>query len=63
MSQATFNVLNVKFLSRGETAELLHVTDVTFNNWEKQNILMPKRIGRRVLYKDSAVLNKLDQAA
>lgn len=52
-----------KFLSRSETADMLHVTEVTLNNWEKQNILVPKRIGRRVLYKESDVLDKLDQAA
>lgn len=63
MGQTPFNVSNEKYLSRSETADMLHVTEVTLNNWEKQNILVPKRIGRRVLYKESDVLDKLDQAA
>ncbi|WP_365969418.1 helix-turn-helix domain-containing protein, partial [uncultured Algibacter sp.] len=46
-----------------ETAKLLHVTEVTLNNWEKKNILVPKRIGRRVLYKEGDVLERLDHAA
>lgn len=63
IGQTIFNVSQEKFLSRSETAELLHVTEVTLNNWEKQNILVPKRIGRRVLYKESEVLNRLNDAA
>ena len=57
-----FNVSQEKFLSRSETAELLHVTEVTLNNWEKKNILIPKRIGGRVLYKETDVLSRLDDA-
>jgi DNA-binding transcriptional MerR regulator len=63
MGQTPFNVSNEKYLGRSETAEMLHVKEVTLNNWEKQNILVPKRIGRRVLYKESDVLSRLDDAA
>lgn len=62
MGQTTFNVSQEKYLSRSETAELLHVTEVTLNNWEKKNILIPKRIGGRVLYKETDVLSRLDYA-
>ena len=63
MGQMTFKVPHEKYLSRSEIADLLHVTEVTLNNWEKQNILIPKRIGRRVLYKESEVFEKLDHTA
>ena len=63
MGQTTFNNSHEKYLSRSETAKLLHVTEVTLNNWEKKNILVPSRIGRRVLYKEAEVLDRLDHAA
>jgi DNA-binding transcriptional regulator YiaG len=63
IGQTTFNNSHEKYLSRSETAKLLHVTEVTLNNWEKKNILVPKRIGRRVLYKEGEVLERLDHAA
>jgi len=63
IGQTTFNVSHEKYLSRSETAKLLHVTLVTLNNWEKKNILVPSRIGRRVLYKETKVLERLDHAA
>ena len=63
IGQNTFNVSHIKYLKRSETAKLLHVTLVTLNNWEKKNILVPSRIGRRVLYKEAEVLERLDHAA
>ena len=63
IGQTTFNVSHEKYLSRSETAKLLHVTEVTLNNWEKKNILVPSRMGRRVLYKEAEVLDRLDHAA
>jgi isopropylmalate/homocitrate/citramalate synthase len=63
IGQTTFNNSHEKYLSRSETAKLLHVTEVTLNNWEKKNILVPSRIGRRVLYKEAEVLERLDHAA
>jgi len=63
IGQTTFNNSHEKYLSRSETAKLLHVTEVTLNNWEKKNILVPSRMGRRVLYKEAEVLERLDHAA
>ena len=63
IGQTTFNNSHEKYLSRSETAKLLHVTEVTLNNWEKRNILVPSRMGRRVLYKETEVLERLDHAA
>ena len=63
IGQTTFNNSHEKYLSRSGTAKLLHVTEVTLNNWEKRNILVPSRMGRRVLYKEAEVLERLDHAA
>ena len=52
------------FLSREETARMLHVSKPTLRNWEKLGILVPRRISRRVLYRrqDVLALNAPDQA-
>jgi len=63
IGQTTFNNSHEKYLSRSETAKLLHVTEVTLNNWEKKNILVPSRMGGRVLYKEAEILERLDHAA
>ena len=63
MGQTTFNNSDEKYLSRSETARLLHVTKVTLNNLEKKNILVPSRMGGRVLYKEAEILERLDHAA
>lgn len=39
------------YLTRNETAELLHVTLATLYEMEKRGELLPLRIGRRVLYR------------
>ena len=62
IGQTTFNNSHEKYLSRSETAKLLHVTEVTLNNWEKKNILVPSRKGKHVLYKETDVISKLDDA-
>lgn len=46
-------------LSRQETADRLHVTTVTLNDWEHRGILTPVRIGRRVLYRVGDVQHAL----
>lgn len=39
-----------QWLSRAETADLLHVSFPTLRRYEKEKILVPTRLGRRVLY-------------
>ncbi|MCT4628809.1 helix-turn-helix domain-containing protein [Winogradskyella sp.] len=39
-----------KYLTRKETAKLLKVDISTLHNWNKQGILKPKQIGRRIFY-------------
>lgn len=39
-----------QFLTRNETSNLLKVSLVTLNNWQKTKTLVPQKIGKRVLY-------------
>lgn len=50
-----------RFITREETAKLLHVDFSTLWRWNKLGILRPNKIGpRRVMYKYSDVLKKLN---
>ena len=49
------------WLTREETANLLHVSFPTLRRYEKQKILVPRRIGRRVLYSRKDVEAKLQE--
>ena len=48
------NVINVhsdnELLTRKEVSKLLNVSLVTLNKWEKLKILIPNKVGGRVLY-------------
>lgn len=50
------------YLTRKETAHLLHVTLATLSRWEKCGILQPKRVGARVYYSNIEVENALRRA-
>ena len=50
-----------EFLTRKEVSELLGVSLVTLHKWDKKGILKPSRIGRRVRYLKSDVLNSLNK--
>lgn len=43
------------FLTRKEVSEMLKVSLVTLNNWQKKNILIPNKIGKRILYNSQDV--------
>lgn len=50
-----------RFITREETAKLLHVDFSTLWRWNKLDILRPNKVGpRRVMYKYSDVLRKLN---
>ena len=51
---------NGGFLKRSEVCDLLKVSAVTLHNWEKRNVLVPLKIGGRVLYNKGEVYNKLE---
>ena len=48
-------------LTREEVSKLLNVSLVTLHNWEKKRYLMPKKIGKRVLYLREDVYAKINQ--
>ncbi len=52
-----------EFLTRDEAKALLHVSYVTLRKYEKQGLLYPCRIGRRVLYRKADVVSALKATA
>ena len=54
---------NSDIISRKEVCEILQVSLPTLHNWNKSGILKNSRIGRRVYYLKSEVLEKLNSAA
>jgi len=50
-----------KLITREETAKLLSVSLVTLHNWVKSNILIAYRMGNKVRFKESEVINALQQ--
>ncbi|HCA06804.1 helix-turn-helix domain-containing protein [Chryseobacterium sp.] len=50
-----------QYLTRKETSNLLKVSLVTLNNWQKTKILIPSKIGKRVLYKKEDVQKALQE--
>ncbi len=53
---------NPEYLTRKEVSKLLSVSLVTLNSWEKKKVLVPHRIGTRVLYLASEVEQTLKQS-
>jgi hypothetical protein len=49
-----------KIYTREETRKLLKVSLGTLVNWDKNNILKPKRIGRRNYYYESDIREALE---
>ena len=52
-----------KYLTRQETADLLHVSLVTLHQWNREGTLKPRRIGNRVLYRLSEIEETLEKIA
>lgn len=50
--------MDTKIFTRNEFAEKLQVSLTTLFNWEKQGIIKPSRIGRRVYFTE-AHLNEI----
>lgn len=48
-----------KLLTRKEVCKLLQISLVTVHNWTKQGILNPYRIGNKLRFKESEVLEAL----
>ena len=47
------------YISRKDTAQLLNISLVTLSNWTKKSLLKSYKIGSRVLYKKSEVIESL----
>ena len=47
------------YISRKDTAQLLNVSLVTLSTWTKKSLLKSYKIGSRVLYKKSEVIESL----
>ncbi len=50
---------NDELLTRKDVSKLLNVSLVTLNKWEKLKILIPRKVGGRVLYIKGDVYKKL----
>jgi len=47
-------------LSRKEAAKFLGITTVTLSDWTKRKFVISGRIGNRVFYKRSSLINAID---
>lgn len=52
-----------KLITRRETANLLRVSVETLHHWNKNKILEAKKMGSRVFYLKSDIMNKLNSVA
>ncbi|CAA0242662.1 conserved hypothetical protein [Tenacibaculum maritimum] len=48
-----------KLLTRKQTAELLQISLVTLWNWRKEGIIQAYRIGNKIRYKESKIIEAL----
>ncbi|CAA0162452.1 helix-turn-helix domain-containing protein [Tenacibaculum maritimum] len=48
-----------KLLTRKQTAELLQISLVTLWNWRKEGIIQAYRIGNKIRYKESEIIEAL----
>jgi excisionase family DNA binding protein len=57
LNRLTISGEDTKFLTRNEVSKVLNVTVQTLNNWRRDGVLNPLKIGGRVLYKKEDVYN------
>ena len=48
---------DTEYLTRNEVSKVLNVTVQTLNNWRREGVLVPLKIGGRVLYRKEDVYN------
>ncbi|MDB0038366.1 helix-turn-helix domain-containing protein [Polaribacter sp.] len=48
---------DTEYLTRDEVSKILNVTVQTLNNWRREGVLSPIKIGGRVLYRKEDVYN------
>jgi|TARA_B110000240_G_scaffold183269_1_gene216828 DNA-binding transcriptional MerR regulator len=49
---------DTEYLTQNEVSKVLNVTVQTLNNWRRERVLNPLKIGGRVLYGKEDVYNK-----
>jgi len=54
-------IRDVKYLTRKQTAALLHVSLVTLKKYDRLNLLKAKKIGGRVLYDYEKVITAISE--
>jgi excisionase family DNA binding protein len=54
-------IMDKKFLTMKEVAQLLKVSVNTIKNWTKENRIPHYKVGRRVLYEDREINSWLDE--
>ena len=59
--EASPSAKEAKYITRKETATLLHISLPTLNEWTKDGTLKSYRIGTRVLYKPDEVAETVTQ--
>jgi excisionase family DNA binding protein len=61
IKKVTSSAKEAKYITRKETATLLHISLPTLNEWTKDGTLKSYRIGTRVLYKPDEVMETVTQ--
>ena len=57
LNRLTITGEDTEYLTRREVSKVLNVTVQTLNNWRREGVLNPLKIGGRVLYKKEDVYN------
>ena len=57
LNRLTITGEDTEYLTRNEVSKVLNVTVQTLNNWRREEVLNPLKIGGRVLYKKEDVYN------
>ena len=57
LNRLTITGEDTEYLTRNEVSKVLNVTVQTLNNWRKEGVLNPLKIGGRVLYRKEDVYN------
>jgi hypothetical protein len=59
LNRLSMTVEDTEYLTLNEVSKVLSVTIQTLNNWRREGVLNPLKIGGRVLYRKEDVYNNL----
>ena len=57
LSRLSLSGEDTQYMTRDEVSKILSVAVQTLNNWRKEGVLIPLKIGSRVLYRKEDVYN------